>query len=413
MADILKKQAPANSTGEHDLDQRVIFFDEFQGLDTINPMSERKKFLEDMKKLFAVNKTDVVAAQNWLRQEKLQMKHPVLAIAINGETKDLQAIRQTQEGKALQSRLMSMVVPNSAHRLDLNPDISKHIPEFIDNFGKERYFENVNDVRFDGPIHLTHRAKEAFLQKFSEMAEYMGSTQGRTLADMMVADINQAITDAEGSRRFPFKRSNTANGSGLITDSLVVDANANGAFSVKTGNLSQTESESFLKQHQKGWRKGVTSLFTTPKVLEAPPAGAEPSTPPSGTVHTLSDSEDEEEANQQALVPYRPQSNAQRQAGFVSSLLGFQHSPPSESSFNHSINEGEDGLISRSSDSSFYAVDHRAAENQAVVPYLERFAQQVAHMPGSWEDSDVEEEEAPRPQTPPKRQKMPGGWDFD
>lgn len=239
LAALLKSKTRANASGVHDLDNRVILIDEFQGVDTIDSVPVRKKFLEDMKKLFAINTTDIDHAQTWLASQGIQMRHPVFVVASNADFPDLEIAKKGNPAnvqyKALASRMDEVIEEDSPHRFDLNADLSSHLPEFLSNFGPQRYFETVENRMFDGPIHFTNSAKQNLTEKVEQKKRRMGGEiAGRPLAETLTTQINGAINRSEASNSHPFLRNGAL---GKIKESLIIDRDASGNLIARAGSL--------------------------------------------------------------------------------------------------------------------------------------------------------------------------------
>jgi hypothetical protein len=194
LADMLRRSTPPNDDGIHDLSGKVIFFDEFQGVDSIHPQSEQEKFLEDLKDLFAVDNADIKTTQQWLQKEKIRLRNPVMAIASNKPLSDLTAIEELSQGQALLDRLSQVTRVSSANRLVLNPELGNNIDEFIAKFGDKQYFRNINVRKFTGPVTLTPNAERELSNTIKrEAKDSEGQVTGRKLATWMVNDLNSAI----------------------------------------------------------------------------------------------------------------------------------------------------------------------------------------------------------------------------
>lgn len=196
LADILRRSTPPNEEGIHDLTGKVIFFDEFQDLDTLDSTTNKRKFLRDMRDLCAVDNKDICATQEWLKNEKIRLRNPVMAIASQDPIEKMEAITELSQGEALKDRLSEILQPSSPSRLTLNPDLSEKIDEFVTQFGEKQYFKNIKARKFTGPVTLTPKAQEALSnklkQELSESSDKRGS--GRKLATWSVKHLNNAIT---------------------------------------------------------------------------------------------------------------------------------------------------------------------------------------------------------------------------
>jgi hypothetical protein len=239
LADILRRSTPPNSNGIHDLTGKVLFFDEFQGIDTVESKAEQKKFLEDMKDLFAVDNTDIRATQQWLQKENIRLNNPIMAIASNDPLSDLDAIENLSQGQALLDRLSQVTRSSSANRFTLNSDLKGNIDEFVVQFGPKQYFQNIDNRKFTGPITLTPRAQHEFSSKLKkEVEDGEGRVSGRKLATWMVNDLNTAIDQYAEPADNQFSRVintdlETGNSKTRIAEPLVFDADHTGQIKLK------------------------------------------------------------------------------------------------------------------------------------------------------------------------------------
>lgn len=240
LAKVLRSSTPTNKEGLHDLSGKILFFDEFQGVNSIKPAHAKRKFLEDMKDLFAVDKADIKSAQEWLKREKLILRNPVMAIASN-DPLNAGAIEglDNSQGEALLDRLSQVTRPSSANRLELSNDLKQHVPDFVKQFGPKQYFQNIEQRNFTGPLTLTPAAQRAFIQKLNkEIAETEGGRiSGRKLALWMVHDINKAIKEAEENTRQQFLRTTVKDAEGnsksIVSQALKIDADSTGKLKIQ------------------------------------------------------------------------------------------------------------------------------------------------------------------------------------
>lgn len=239
LAKMLRSTTPANKDGLHDLSGKILFFDEFQGVNSIRQDDAKLKFLEDMKDLFAVDKADVKSTQEWLKREKFILKNPVMAIASNDplSTVSIRGLDNSQ-GEALLDRLSQVTRSSSANRLELSNDLTQHVSEFVKQFGPKQYFQNIEQRNFAGPLTLTPAAQRVLTQNLNkEIKETEGRVSGRKLALWMVEDINSAIKETEERTRQQFLRTTVKDAEGnpksIVSQALKIDADSTGKLKVQ------------------------------------------------------------------------------------------------------------------------------------------------------------------------------------
>lgn len=171
---ILKKAEP--------LSGKVVFFDEFQGLDACSP-SEQRQIIEFLKPLFEKN----------AKVQGFDFKDSLLAVATNIpldlKEKGMESLG-TAHGKALQSRILSF-----SDEIQLSEDMREHIDQLVDRFDSQKYYMK-EFPKLEG-IRLSDEVKAYFKvllkQKFPETSDK--SMSGRMAVAFIAKQVEHAISD--------------------------------------------------------------------------------------------------------------------------------------------------------------------------------------------------------------------------
>jgi hypothetical protein len=175
---ILKKAEP--------LSGKVIFLDEFQGLDTCDPL-EQKQIIEFLKPIFEQN----------AKTKGFDFKDAILAVATNipldlvdEDGKKVMTSLSTAHGEALKSRILSF-----SDEIQLAEDMKAHIDQLVDRFDSQKYYMK-EFPKLEG-ISLSDEVKAYFKallkQKYPETIEK--SMSGRLAVAFIAKQVEHVISD--------------------------------------------------------------------------------------------------------------------------------------------------------------------------------------------------------------------------
>jgi hypothetical protein len=198
---------------------KTLFFDEFQEFNHSNtPLHEKYGIIEFMKLLFD---TEIPADNDTPPELKkhygIDPKNVILAIGTNVDLSRM-GILKSEIGAPLRDRITSM-----CREVDLEDDLRAYIPDFVNGFAENRFFDGATTGRsFENIKEITPHAKEQLIKTMKSKASSEEEVSGRFLTNKMVTEINDAVQDQlERGTQF-------ASRDGIVTQPLKIDVDHNG-----------------------------------------------------------------------------------------------------------------------------------------------------------------------------------------